>query len=110
METPSELKYSKTDEWVKTDGDIAVVGITDYAQEQLSDVVFIEVPHSVGDACMKGTQCATVESVKAAAEVNFPLSGELLEVNEALSSTPEAFKYRTIRKCLDRQSQDKRFF
>lgn len=89
METPSELKYSKTDEWVKTDGDIAVVGITDYAQEQLSDVVFIEVPHSVGDACMKGTQCATVESVKAAAEVNFPLSGELLEVNEALSSTPE---------------------
>jgi glycine cleavage system H protein len=89
METPSDLKYSKTDEWVRMDGENVVIGITDYAQEQLSDVVFIEVPHIVGDTCKKGTHCATVESVKAAAEVNFPLSGELLEVNEALSSTPE---------------------
>jgi glycine cleavage system H protein len=89
METPSDLKYSKTDEWVRMEGNTAVVGITDYAQEQLSDVVFIEVPHTVGDNCTKGSQCATVESVKAAAEVNFPVSGELLEINEALSSTPE---------------------
>ena len=89
METPAELKYAKTDEWVKVEGDIAVMGITDYAQEQLSDIVFIEVPFSVGDACVKGKQCATVESVKAAAEVNFPVSGELVAINEALSSSPE---------------------
>lgn len=89
MQTPENLKYAKTDEWVKVEGEVAVVGITDYAQEQLSDVVFIEVPHSVGDKCVKGTQCATVESVKAAADVNFPISGELLEINEALSSSPE---------------------
>ena len=89
MQTPSDLKYSKTDEWVKVDGEIAVIGITDYAQEQLSDVVFVEVPFSVGDAGVKGKQCATVESVKAAAEVNFPIAGEIVEINEALSSTPE---------------------
>jgi glycine cleavage system H protein len=89
MQTPSDLKYSKTDEWVKLDGNIAVIGITDYAQEQLSDVVFVEVPFAVGDAATKGKQCATVESVKAAAEVNFPVSGEIAEINEALSSTPE---------------------
>ncbi len=89
METPSDLKYSKTDEWVKMEGNVAVIGITDYAQEQLSDVVFVEVPHSVGDSFTKGSQCATVESVKAAAEVNFPVSGELIEINEALSSAPE---------------------
>jgi glycine cleavage system H protein len=89
METPADLKYAKTDEWVRIEGDLAVIGITDYAQEQLSDVVFVEVPHSVGDEGKKNTQCATVESVKAAADVNFPVSGELVEINEALSTSPE---------------------
>jgi glycine cleavage system H protein len=89
METPAELKYAKTDEWVRIEGDLAVIGITDYAQEQLSDVVFVEVPLSVGDIGIKNSQCATVESVKAAADVNFPVSGELVEINEALSTSPE---------------------
>jgi len=89
METPAELKYAKTDEWVRVEGDFAVIGITDYAQEQLSDVVFVEVPISIGDQGKKNSPCATVESVKAAADVNFPVSGELVEINEALSSSPE---------------------
>jgi len=89
METPAELKYAKTDEWVRVEGEFAVIGITDYAQEQLSDVVFVEVPFSIGDKGKKNTQCATVESVKAAADVNFPVSGELVEINDALSSSPE---------------------
>jgi len=89
MQNPPDLKYTKTDEWVRAEGPVAVIGITDYAQEQLSDVVFVEVPHSVGDPCVKGAQCATVESVKAAADVNFPVSGKLLEINETLSSSPE---------------------
>lgn len=89
MNVPSNLKYTKTDEWVKVDGDTATVGITDYAQEQLSDIVFVEVAYSPGDAAEAGTPAATVESVKAAADVNLPVSGEVTQVNEELSNTPE---------------------
>jgi glycine cleavage system H protein len=83
---PSDLKYSLNDEWIKQDG---TVGITDFAQEQLSDIVFVEVIVSAGDPVKKGDACATVESVKAAAEVYAPVSGKVIEVNESLSDNPE---------------------
>ena len=89
MNNPVELKYSKSDEWIKVDGDIAVIGVTDYAQSQLSDVVFVEILVSVGDEVKKGTLGVTVESVKAAADVNLPVSGKVIEINENLASTPE---------------------
>jgi glycine cleavage system H protein len=83
----SEVRYSKDHEWVKIDGDTATVGITHYAQEQLGDVVFVELPE-VGKKVEQGKQMATVESVKAASEVFAPISGEVLEVNGVLSDTP----------------------
>ena len=89
MSTPKGLKYAKTDEWVKLEGDVATIGITDYAQEQLSDVVYVEFENEPGDTVSKGDTVATVESVKAAADVNFPADGEILEVNEAVTETPE---------------------
>lgn len=89
MQFPKELKYQKTDEWVKTEGDLAIVGITDYAQDSLSDIVYIELTVEVGETVAVGDTLATVESVKAAADVNMPVSGEVVEVNEALADTPE---------------------
>jgi glycine cleavage system H protein len=89
MNTPNDRKYATTDEWVKVDGDIATIGISDFAQDQLSDVVFVEVAVSVGDTVKKNDTAATVESVKAAADVVFPVSGSIIEVNEALPQTPE---------------------
>jgi glycine cleavage system H protein len=83
----SEVRYSKDHEWVKVDGDTATVGITHYAQEQLGDVVFVELPE-VGKTVEQGKQMATVESVKAASEVYAPISGEVLEVNSALADAP----------------------
>jgi glycine cleavage system H protein len=90
MNIPAALKYSKTDEWVKVEGNIATVGVTDYAQQQLSDIVYVEITPAKGEMVKKNSTCATVESVKAAADVNLPVSGKVLEINEALSSTPEA--------------------
>jgi len=90
MNIPADLKYTKTDEWVKVEGKFATIGVTDYAQQQLSDIVFIEIAPAKGDIVKKHTTFATVESVKAAADVNLPVSGKVLEVNESLSSTPEA--------------------
>ena len=83
----SEVRYSKDHEWVKIDGDTATVGITHYAQEQLGDVVFVELPE-VGKKVEQGKELATVESVKAASEVFAPISGEVLEVNGALADAP----------------------
>jgi glycine cleavage system H protein len=83
----SEVRYSKDHEWVRIDGDTATVGITHYAQEQLGDVVFVELPE-VGKKVEQGKELATVESVKAASEVYAPISGEVVEVNSALSDTP----------------------
>jgi glycine cleavage system H protein len=83
----SEVRYSKDHEWVKIDGDTATVGITHYAQEQLGDVVFVELPE-VGKKVEQGKELATVESVKAASEVYAPISGEVLEVNSALTDAP----------------------
>ena len=79
----SDLKYSKEHEWIRVEGDVAVVGISDYAQAQLGDVVFVELPE-VGKQVAKNGDAAVVESVKAASEVYAPLSGEVVEVNGAL--------------------------
>jgi glycine cleavage system H protein len=81
--TPSELKYSKSHEWVRVEGDLAVIGITDHAQEELGDVVFIELP-SVGRALAVEDVYGTVESVKAVSELYSPVSGEVVEVNDDL--------------------------
>lgn len=89
MNIPADLKYTKNDEWVRVEGKTGTVGITDYAQDQLSDIVFVEVIVSVGDQVKQGDSCATVESVKAAADVYMPVSGKVVAVNEALPDVPE---------------------
>jgi glycine cleavage system H protein len=89
MNFPTDLKYTKNDEWVRVKDQTGTVGITDYAQNQLSDIVFVEVVVAVGDKVKAGDSCATVESVKAAADVYMPVSGTVVEINEALPETPE---------------------
>ena len=83
----SELKYSKDHEWVRAEGDVATVGISGYAQEQLGDVVYVELPE-VGRTVAQSDEAAVVESVKAASEVYAPVSGEIVEVNQALEDDP----------------------
>ena len=83
----TELRYTEQHEWVRIEGDTVTVGITDYAQEQLGDVVYVELP-DVGKAVKAGDEAAVVESVKAASEVYAPVSGEVVEVNEALADAP----------------------
>lgn len=83
----SNRKYSQDHEWVTVDGDVGTVGISDHAQEQLGDVVFVEVPEA-GTAVEQGEQAATIESVKAASEINSPVSGEVIEGNAALADDP----------------------
>lgn len=83
----SDKRYTEDHEWLKIDGDEAVVGISDHAQEQLGDIVFIELPDS-GKTLEKGSEAAVVESVKAASEINAPADGEVLAVNEALNDEP----------------------
>jgi glycine cleavage system H protein len=90
MNTPGNLKYTKTDEWVLLEGKLATIGVTDYAQDQLSDVVFVEITVGAGDTIKKQSHVATIESVKAAADVNSPVSGKVVEINEGLANTPEA--------------------
>lgn len=89
MNIPSNLKYTKSDEWVKVDGNFATVGVTDYAQDQLSDIVFVEITVGDGDEVKAGETIATLESVKAAADVSSPVSGTVTAVNEALTNAPE---------------------
>ena len=89
MKTPADLKYSKNDEWIRIEGDEVVLGITDYAQDQLSDIVFVEIVALEGDSLAKGEVCVVVESVKAAADVYMPVTGEITAINETLADTPE---------------------
>ena len=86
--TATEFRYTKDHEWVRLEGDKAWVGITDYAQKQLGDIVFVELP-PVGKVVRQGEPAASVESVKAVGEVGAPLSGVVLEVNQALSASPD---------------------
>lgn len=83
----SEMKFSDEHEWIRLEGDIATVGITDYAQEQLGDVVYVELP-DIGKPVKKGDEMAVVESVKAASEVYAPATGEVTEVNAELDGEP----------------------
>ena len=87
-ETPSDLKFLDSHEWVKVDENTVIVGISDHAQNELGEVVFVELP-AIGDEFVSGDEAAVVESVKAASEVYTPLSGEVIEVNEALEENPE---------------------
>ncbi len=89
MNYPQELKYTKTDEWVKVEDGMAIVGISDFAQHSLSDVVYLEFSVEVDDAAKAGDNLGTVESVKAASDINIPVSGKIIAVNIELSDTPE---------------------
>jgi len=89
MNVPENLKYTHSDEWLAIDGNVATLGVTDYAQDQLSDIVFVEITVEKGESIKKLTHVATIESVKAAADVNSPISGKIIDVNESLSNNPE---------------------
>jgi glycine cleavage system H protein len=83
----ASVKYSKEHEWIRVEGDLGTIGITQYAQEQLGDVVFVELPQA-GRKVAKGEACAVVESVKAASDIYAPVSGEVTEANAALTDAP----------------------
>ncbi len=88
MNTPAELRYTKSDEWVRVEGDVATIGITDYAQSELGDIVFLELPE-VGRYLQTDEAFGAVESVKAASDLYAPVEGEVIEVNHALQSALE---------------------
>jgi glycine cleavage system H protein len=89
MNSPSNLKFTESNEWIKVEGKTCTIGISDYAQDQLSDIVFAEVIVNEGDMVNKGDTVATIESVKAAADVYSPVSGKVIGVNEELGGAPE---------------------
>lgn len=89
MNIPSNLKFTESNEWINLEGKTGTIGITDYAQDQLSDIVFAEVIVNEGDVLKKGDSIATIESVKAAADVYTPLSGKVINTNEELGRAPE---------------------
>ena len=84
---PADSKYAKSHEWVRASGDTATVGITDHAQHELTDIVFVELP-AVGRKVKAGEACAVVESVKTASDIYSPVSGEIIEVNKAVADNP----------------------
>jgi glycine cleavage system H protein len=88
MNVPGNLKYTNNHEWALVVGDVATIGITEYAAGELGDVVYVELP-SVGDTAVKGDSIGTIEAVKTVADIYSPVSGEVVEVNEALSDTSE---------------------
>jgi glycine cleavage system H protein len=88
MNTPTELKYTKDHEWIKIEGTIAVIGITDFAQNELGDIVFVDVS-SVGDELSSGEIFGSVEAVKTVSDLFLPLSGKVIEFNDALQNNPE---------------------
>ena len=89
MASPAELKYTKEHEWVRVDGDTGTIGITDYAQDQLGDIVFVELP-AAGAAISAGQKFGEIESVKAVSELLAPVSGEVTGANEGLADSPES--------------------
>ncbi|CAN5702607.1 glycine cleavage system protein GcvH [soil metagenome] len=88
MSVPQELQYTKSHEWVRVEDDVVTIGITDHAQEELGDVVFVELPEE-GDSLSAGDTLGTIESVKAVSDLYAPMGGEVVEVNGALNDTPE---------------------
>jgi glycine cleavage system H protein len=89
MEFPESLKYTENHEWIRVEDELGTAGITDYAQDQLSDIVFVEITASIEEEMAQGDTFAEVESVKAAAYVYMPVEGVLTELNESLADTPE---------------------
>ncbi|MBX2985207.1 MAG: glycine cleavage system protein GcvH [Bacteroidia bacterium] len=89
MNFPSELKYTKDHEWVKVDGAIATIGVTDFAQGELGDIVFVDIS-SQGQSLSKESVFGTIEAVKTVSDLFMPLSGEVIEINSSLDSTPDA--------------------
>ncbi|WP_320042915.1 glycine cleavage system protein GcvH [uncultured Desulfobacter sp.] len=85
---PSDVKYTDDHEWAKVEGDLVTVGISDYAQDQLGEIVFVEMPE-IGDTFGQGDEFGSVESVKAVSEIFLPIAGEIVEVNEELEDAPE---------------------
>jgi glycine cleavage system H protein len=88
VSVPEELQYTKTHEWVRTEGDTATIGVTDFAQEELGDIVFVELPEE-GATLDAGDSFGTLESVKAVSDLYTPVGGEVVEINEALNDSPE---------------------
>ena len=88
MSVPEELQYTRSHEWVRTEDDTATIGITDYAQEELGDIVYVELPEQ-GDTFDAGDSLGSIESVKAVSDLYTPVGGEVVEVNEALNDSPE---------------------
>jgi len=88
LKFPENVRYAESHEWVKATGETAKLGITDYAQDQLGDIVFVELP-DVGESFEKGAEFGTVESVKAVSELYMPVSGEIVAINDALEDAPE---------------------
>jgi len=88
MDIPKDLKYTKEHEWARVEGDVATIGITEYAQGELGDIVFVELP-AAGDKTTQFKPCANIEAVKAVTDLYAPVSGEVIEVNEALNDTPD---------------------
>ena len=101
---PSDLKYTKSHEWVRVSGNTATIGITDHAQHELTDIVFVELP-DVGRKVKAGEACAVVESVKTASDIYSPVSGEILEANQAGRGRSGAGEQRTARQRLVLQNQ-----
>jgi glycine cleavage system H protein len=89
LKHPNNLKYSRSDEWVRVEGDEVVIGITDYAQDQLGDVVYVELPWDAGQSVEHDTKFGDIESVKATSELISPVSGEVVQANEELKDHPE---------------------
>jgi len=87
MNIPKKLKYAESHEWVRLEGDVAIIGISDYAQSELGDIVFVELPET-GDTVAKDEASGTIEAVKTVSDFNSPVSGEIIEVNEALEDEP----------------------
>ena len=88
MNFPSDIRYTSEHEWIRVEGDVAYVGITDYAQSELGEIVFIDVP-TLGETLGQGEVFGSVEAVKTVSDLNMPVSGEVLEINEALDAQPE---------------------
>ena len=88
MNIPNNLKYTKDHEWVLIDGDIAIVGITDFAQKELGDIVYVQLP-KVGEAVVAGKVCGEVESTKSVSDIYAPVTGTIVAINDALSNSPE---------------------
>lgn len=92
LKYPSDLRYARSDEWIRLDGDVATIGVSDFAQDQLNDVVYVELPE-VGAELKKGEPFGVVESVKAASDILAPVTGTVTEVNNAVVDTPELINH-----------------